>query len=64
LALRDNLKAMGVKVVADRVVWQGNHISGAGNVREHASAVVRLVRAHAITVVGAREVHHTAAIRS
>jgi transcriptional regulator GlxA family with amidase domain len=27
---RDNLKAMGVEVVADRVVWQGNHISGAG----------------------------------
>ena len=27
---RDNLRAMGVKVVADRVVWQGNHISGAG----------------------------------
>jgi transcriptional regulator GlxA family with amidase domain len=27
---RDNLKAMGVEVVADRVVWEGNHISGAG----------------------------------
>jgi transcriptional regulator GlxA family with amidase domain len=27
---RDNLKAMGVEVVTDRVVWQGNHISGAG----------------------------------
>ena len=27
---RDNLKAMGVEVVSDRVVWQGNHISGAG----------------------------------
>jgi transcriptional regulator GlxA family with amidase domain len=27
---RDNLKAMGVEVVGDRVVWQGNHISGAG----------------------------------
>ena len=27
---RDNLKAMGVDVVADRVVWQGNHVSGAG----------------------------------
>jgi cyclohexyl-isocyanide hydratase len=27
---RDNLRAMGVEVVADRVVWQGNHISGAG----------------------------------
>jgi transcriptional regulator GlxA family with amidase domain len=27
---RDNLQAMGVEVVADRVVWQGNHISGAG----------------------------------
>jgi transcriptional regulator GlxA family with amidase domain len=27
---RDNLRAMGVEVVADRVVWQDNHISGAG----------------------------------
>lgn len=27
---RENLKAMGVKVVEDRVVWQGNHIAGAG----------------------------------
>jgi transcriptional regulator GlxA family with amidase domain len=27
---RDNLRAMGVQVVADRVVWQGNHVSGAG----------------------------------
>ena len=27
---RDNLKAMGVEVVPDRVVWQGSHISGAG----------------------------------
>ena len=27
---RDNLRAMGINVVADRVVWQGNHISGAG----------------------------------
>jgi putative intracellular protease/amidase len=27
---RDNLRAMGVEVVADRVVWQGTHISGAG----------------------------------
>jgi transcriptional regulator GlxA family with amidase domain len=27
---RDNLKAMGVEVVGDRVVWEGNHISGAG----------------------------------
>src|SRR5207244_597883 len=27
---RDNLKAMGIKVVEDRVVWQGNHIAGAG----------------------------------
>ena len=27
---RDNLRAMGVAVVGDRVVWQGNHISGAG----------------------------------
>jgi transcriptional regulator GlxA family with amidase domain len=29
-AFRDNLRAMGAEVVADRVVWQGNHISGAG----------------------------------
>jgi transcriptional regulator GlxA family with amidase domain len=29
-AFRDNLRAMGVEVVADRVVWQGSHISGAG----------------------------------
>jgi transcriptional regulator GlxA family with amidase domain len=27
---RDNLKAMGVEVVPERVVWQGTHISGAG----------------------------------
>jgi transcriptional regulator GlxA family with amidase domain len=27
---RDNLKAMGIEVVGDRVVWEGNHISGAG----------------------------------
>ena len=27
---RDSVRAMGVEVVADRVVWQGNHISGAG----------------------------------
>ncbi|MGE5635611.1 MAG: DJ-1/PfpI family protein, partial [Nocardioidaceae bacterium] len=27
---RDNVRAMGVEVVADRVVWQGNHIAGAG----------------------------------
>jgi transcriptional regulator GlxA family with amidase domain len=27
---RDNLRAMGIGVVADRVVWQGNHVSGAG----------------------------------
>jgi transcriptional regulator GlxA family with amidase domain len=27
---RDNIRAMGVEVVADRVVWQGNHVSGAG----------------------------------
>ena len=27
---RDNVRAMGVEVVADRVVWEGNHISGAG----------------------------------
>jgi len=29
-AFRDNLRAMGIEVVADRVVWQGNHVSGAG----------------------------------
>jgi len=29
-AFRDAIRAMGVEVVADRVVWQGNHISGAG----------------------------------
>jgi transcriptional regulator GlxA family with amidase domain len=27
---RDNLRAMGVDVVADRVVWHDNHVSGAG----------------------------------
>jgi transcriptional regulator GlxA family with amidase domain len=27
---RDNLRAMGIEVVGDRVVWEGNHISGAG----------------------------------
>jgi transcriptional regulator GlxA family with amidase domain len=27
---RDNLRAMGVEVVADRVVFEGNHVSGAG----------------------------------
>jgi putative intracellular protease/amidase len=27
---RDNVRALGVEVVEDRVVWQGNHISGAG----------------------------------
>jgi hypothetical protein len=27
---RDNLRAMGIEVVADRVVWQGIHLSGAG----------------------------------
>ena len=27
---RDNLRAMGIEVVAERVVWQGTHISGAG----------------------------------
>jgi transcriptional regulator GlxA family with amidase domain len=27
---RDDLRAMGIEVVADRLVWQGNHISGAG----------------------------------
>jgi transcriptional regulator GlxA family with amidase domain len=29
-AFRDNLRAMGVEVVGDRVVWQGTHVSGAG----------------------------------
>ena len=29
-AFRDYLKAMGVTVVPDRVVWQGSHISAAG----------------------------------
>jgi transcriptional regulator GlxA family with amidase domain len=29
-AFRDNLRAMGAEVVGDRVVWQGNHVSGAG----------------------------------
>jgi transcriptional regulator GlxA family with amidase domain len=28
--VRDNVRALGVEVVDDRVVWQGNHISGAG----------------------------------
>jgi transcriptional regulator GlxA family with amidase domain len=27
---RDNLRALGVEVVGERVVWQGNHVSGAG----------------------------------
>jgi transcriptional regulator GlxA family with amidase domain len=27
---RDNLRAMGVTVVGDRVVWEGTHVSGAG----------------------------------
>ena len=27
---RDNIRAMGVEVVADRVVWEGTHVSGAG----------------------------------
>src|SRR5918992_5037530 len=27
---RDNLRALGITVVGDRVVWQGTHISGAG----------------------------------
>ena len=27
---RDHIRAMGVEVVGDRVVWQGNHVSGAG----------------------------------
>jgi transcriptional regulator GlxA family with amidase domain len=27
---RDNVRALGVEVVDDRVVWQGTHISGAG----------------------------------
>jgi transcriptional regulator GlxA family with amidase domain len=29
-AFRDNVRALGPEVVDDRVVWQGNHISGAG----------------------------------
>lgn len=29
-AFQDNLRAMGAEVVGDRVVWQGNHVSGAG----------------------------------
>jgi cyclohexyl-isocyanide hydratase len=29
-AFRDNVKALGVEVVGERVVWQGNHISSAG----------------------------------
>jgi transcriptional regulator GlxA family with amidase domain len=29
-AFRDAIRAMGIEVVGDRVVWQGNHISGAG----------------------------------
>jgi transcriptional regulator GlxA family with amidase domain len=29
-AVRDNVRALGVEVVPERVVWQGNHISGAG----------------------------------
>jgi putative intracellular protease/amidase/ribosomal protein S18 acetylase RimI-like enzyme len=29
-AFRDNLRALGVDVVGDRVVWQGTHVSGAG----------------------------------
>jgi transcriptional regulator GlxA family with amidase domain len=29
-AFRDNLRAMGIEVVGDRVVVQGNHVSGAG----------------------------------
>ncbi len=29
-AFRDNLRAMGVEVVGDRVVWEGSHVSGAG----------------------------------
>ncbi|MGN6871216.1 MAG: DJ-1/PfpI family protein [Solirubrobacteraceae bacterium] len=27
---RDNLRAMGIEVVAERVVWDGTHVSGAG----------------------------------
>ena len=27
---RDNLRALGIEVVENRVVWQGNHVSGAG----------------------------------
>jgi cyclohexyl-isocyanide hydratase len=33
-AFRDNLRAMGVDVVGDRVVWQGNHVSGAAGVAD------------------------------
>jgi len=29
-AFRDNVRAFGVDVVEDRVVWQGNHVSAAG----------------------------------
>src|SRR5918995_1194117 len=29
-AFRDNVRALGPEVVDERVVWQGNHISGAG----------------------------------
>jgi hypothetical protein len=31
---RHNLRALGIEVVADRVVWQGNHISGAASRQE------------------------------
>jgi hypothetical protein len=27
---RDNIRALGIEVVADRVVWEGNHVSGGG----------------------------------
>jgi transcriptional regulator GlxA family with amidase domain len=41
---RDNLRALGVEVVADRVVWQGNHISGAGVSAGIAMALARTER--------------------
>ena len=30
MGFRDYLKALGVAVVPDRVVWEGTHVSGAG----------------------------------
>ena len=43
--LRDNLEGHGVEV-ADRVVWQGNHISGAGVSAGIDMALARLERVH------------------